>query len=624
MLIKIIIILAVFLFYPPGGAKAAEAKKISLPIVIEYPLLRSMLAARAFPEPGEKITLVHEGGGCVGLSAAQPQISEVNGKVRLEVLIKANAGTPIGGECYTPLEWHGYLVFYQQPTIHPASWQLSFVTEYSEVLDTNRQPAKVAALLWNMIEPQITSYLSGIKIDLLPPVNEIKTFLSPLFPADRRNQTQAMLDSMIPSQIDAGKTSLDISVLLKVASIFAPESSAETEPLSQEQLQRTVSVWEQWDGLLMYLVTNLSRQTLTDNEKRSLIDILLDTRHQFISEMADRTIQHDIVRQQFVRCWQVLSPIFKRHLLQDSELSQSLGYLAFVSSANALLVFDSLGPTLGVEISTAGLVRLMHMLNASPELLQYHRGVNPELQKLFQFQQDDENNSPAAPSSKSAGSSSSGLLKRILWPLYGGTAYAAESVPKFADILKWKVPDGDVADYVRSVGEVLKSSALSVVIKSNVPKARQKMYGKLITAMAWQESCFRQFVVKGEQLTYLLSYNQSSVGLMQVNERIWRGLYDRNRLRWDIRYNARAGCEIAAHYMNKYGLRDAEGAKSINDDTLARLVYAMYNGGPSQYKKFFQRLNKKKFYDSDALFWDKYLLVKAEKVDQVSVCLIGG
>ena len=35
------------------------------------------------------------------------------------------------------------------------------------------------------------------------------------------------------------------------------------------------------------------------------------------------------------------------------------------------------------------------------------------------------------------------------------------------------------------------------------------------------------------------------LGVMQVNKHVWRGFYDIDRLKWDVLYNAGAGCEIA-------------------------------------------------------------------------------
>ena len=600
----------------------ADQQAITLPITIDYPLLRNLLVSEAFPETGEMSTLLNQSDGCTKLTAAKPQIQEKQGLVRLEILIDARVGTSLGGKCFSPAEWQGFLVLDQQPLLNPENWQLTFSPISSQVLRMDRQPAKVASILWNIIEPQVTSHLASIAIDLLPPVSEIKGFLLPLFPEEKKLQTQRMLASMQPAQIEVEQDALTILIRAEVDAVFDPKLDENKQQLSQEDLQRTVALWEKWDTLLVYLVSTLSRQLLNESEKRELINVLLDTRYRFVTEMADRTIQQDIVRQQFVSAWQVLSPIFRRHLLQGEQISQALGYLAFVSSADALLVFDRLGPTLGLEISTAGLARLMRMLNATPDTLEYDRGINPDLQKLFEIQKPVEKESTYAPGNPSQNLSS--FIKNLLMPLMAAPAYAASKTPQFSEIIQWKVPKSNITEYVLKVRELLHQSTTAVIKKSEVPVARQKMFRLLIPAMAWQESCFRQFVVKGKKLTYLISYNQSSVGLMQINERVWRGLYDLGRLRWDIHYNAQVGSEIAARYLNKYALRDTDKAATINDDMLARLIYAMYNGGPSQYKKFLQRHKNNKLYDSDKLFWEKYLLVKSDKVDQVSVCLVGG
>nr|WP_240191643.1 lytic transglycosylase domain-containing protein [Desulfoprunum benzoelyticum] len=146
----------------------------------------------------------------------------------------------------------------------------------------------------------------------------------------------------------------------------------------------------------------------------------------------------------------------------------------------------------------------------------------------------------------------------------------------------------------------------------------------MIPAIAWQESCFRQFVVRDDKLTYLLSYNNSSVGLMQVNTRVWRGVYDLERLRWDIRYNAAAGCEIATLYLKDYALRERKGQKKPDNETIAHLVYAMYNGGPGQYRKYLERQRNGKLYASDKLFQEKFKWVSAADWGKISKCLIGG
>lgn len=594
---------------------------VSLPITVDYMMLRKLLVANSFTEEGESVTLVDKGEGCIQLRLATPHLGEHEGTLRVELSVFAQTGVPIGGSCYSPLSLQGYVVLYQRPVVNPVDWKLSFQTVRSELLNVNRRPAKVAGMVWKFAEPYIAAYLSSIKIDLMPPVRDIKEFVSPLFSPDKKQQVKAMLDSMRPGNIELEPSALYLPVLVDVNSVYDPHERQPSLESDKKTLEQTIALWEQWDDLLVHLITRLAGRSLSEEEKEVLVGVLLESRYRFVSELSDESIQHDIVRKQFLEVWRELAPLFRKYFLQQGETSGLLGYLGFFSSVDALMTLDKLGPTFGVEISTAGLLRLVEMLQVNPSLFYYGSQPNKDLQELFHIQPLKKQLD--APMEEELPPGSSGIFKRMFNALTISTAYAAEKQISMRKILQWKVPKANVSDYIQGVERVLKASTAATLIKEDVPERQQAMFQKLIPAMAWQESCFRQFVVKKRKLTYLLSYNRSSVGLMQVNERVWRGLYDLNRLRWDIHYNAAAGIEIAALYLKRYGLRQEIREKNLDDETMARLLYAMYNGGPSQRMKFFKRLSAKKLYESDELFWEKYQMISAGEVDKVSLCLVG-
>ncbi|MBW2708525.1 MAG: hypothetical protein JRD04_04450, partial [Deltaproteobacteria bacterium] len=56
---------------------------------------------------------------------------------------------------------------------------------------------------------------------------------------------------------------------------------------------------------------------------------------------------------------------------------------------------------------------------------------------------------------------------------------------------------------------------------------------------------------------------------MQVNQWIWRGTYNQKDLRWDIRYNAVAGCEILIRYLKKALSIKTVSGKPLSRDLLA-------------------------------------------------------
>jgi hypothetical protein len=206
-------------------------------------------------------------------------------------------------------------------------------------------------------------------------------------------------------------------------------------------------------------------------------------------------------------------------------------------------------------------------------------------------------------------------------------AEADKSSITFQDIKPWVFSKKNFETYVERVKTLLKEASDGALNESKIEERYHVLYRLVVLSTAWQESCFRQFRIRNRKVTYLLSYNQSSVGLMQVNERIWRGMYDQHHLRWNIRYNAAAGCEILELYLRKYALDKIDkmkGGKTLDTDTLARIVYAMYNGGPGQFEKILKRKKKGTFYPSDKLYFEKYSWVKNRQWKNIRSCLIGG
>jgi hypothetical protein len=109
-----------------SGAGVAVAETVNLPFTIDYPLLRSLVAATAFTEPGEATTVLDEGGGCRRITISAPNYRSKGSHLQFEVKAEARLGTSIGNTCLAPVEWKGYVVFEQRPRIETQSWQLYF------------------------------------------------------------------------------------------------------------------------------------------------------------------------------------------------------------------------------------------------------------------------------------------------------------------------------------------------------------------------------------------------------------------------------------------------------------------------------------------------------------------
>jgi hypothetical protein len=602
------------------SASAAFAKDVVLPLTLDHNLLTSLLLRNGFSGEEKSAAIVGSPEDCTYIRVAEPRFSAAEKLLRLEMRLDIRVGTQLGESCFSPVEWHGYLELLQQPIFDSRTFSLSFQTVDSNLLTLSRQPATIVGFLWSFAKPRVYAHLDKIQFDLAPPVAELHSFVAPLFHEGTDRAARAMLDSMRGGDVHVEEKAVVVELLAEVEEVFEMEDDQAGAELTTEDRQQLILLWETWDAFLVRLLVTMATQPLLPEDRQTLIEVLLDTRYVFIAALERQDLEKDFVRWQFVRAWQQLAPVFRRQLYsQPSE--NSLGYLAFFTAADALAVFDRMGPTLGIEISQQGLLRLAAMLTGKSTVLPYAPQVDKQLRELLQLPPAEEDVKPPEsyddiqiPEEEMEDDPLSLVLDFFI-----RSAHAAES-PKFEDILRWKVPKTNIDEYLTRVRNVLSESSGTLLSRGEIPEQFHEMFKKLIPAMAWQESCFRQFVVKDKKLTYLLSYNQSSVGLMQINERVWRGVYDLNRLRWDIHYNALAGCEIADLYLRKYALKHPDWEKDADMELLSRSVYSMYNGGPGQYRKFLDRERSGKHYRSDLLFYEKLKWVGDEKWEHTSKC----
>ncbi|TKB23783.1 lytic transglycosylase domain-containing protein [Desulfopila sp. IMCC35006] len=606
------------------SASSGFAEKVVLPLTLDHKLLTSLLLHDSFTGTDQSAAIFGLPGDCTYVRIAKPHFSSAGKLLRLEMQLEIRVGLHLGEKCFIPVEWQGYLELLQEPVFDGRTFSLSFRTVNSSLLTLSRQPATVAGFLWRFAKPRVSEYLDQVRLDLAPPITDLRSFLAPLFHAEAQRSTQAMLDSLHGGGVEVKPDGIVVELLTEVQEIFRSKDHLVVTELTGEERQQLLELWDTWDAFLVRLLTTMATESLNPADRQTLIDVLLDTRYAFVAALEQPDIGKDFVRIQFVRAWQQLAPVFRRQLFAQPS-DNSLGYLAFFTAADALAVFDRMGPTLGIEISQQGLLRLAGMLAGKGTTLPYSPHLDKQLRELLQLPPIDEDVKSQddlqeldIPVEEPEDDPFSQVFYFFITPVYGA------SLPAYGDILSWKVPEENVDGYVARVRDVLAENTAAILSRSEILHQFHDMFRKLIPAMAWQESCFRQFIVKNNKLTYLLSSNQTSIGLMQINERVWRGLYDLSRLRWDIRYNALAGCEIADLYLRKYALNHSRWQKNADMQLLAQVVYAMYNGGPGEYQKFLERERNGKKYSSEQLFFEKLQSVDQEKWDRVKDCLVGG
>jgi hypothetical protein len=164
------------------------------------------------------------------------------------------------------------------------------------------------------------------------------------------------------------------------------------------------------------------------------------------------------------------------------------------------------------------------------------------------------------------------------------------------------VNETNVGQYTHDLGALLDAAAASEITDEQPDSALRPTYRVMVRAAAWQESCWRQFVLARGRVSYLES-STHDIGLMQVNRYVWRGFYDIRHLEWDIAYNAGAGSQILVRLM----LRAAGKARSTGDsNALARSAYAAYNGGPNELDRWRRADEPHDKRLIDQAFWQKY------------------
>jgi hypothetical protein len=634
-LITALLILSVPVLFSPIQARAST-KTVSLPISIDYQLLKSIIIKTAYTDPSQSAILLNENDGCMKITISEPSIKEESSQILFETKVRVVAGTFILNNCVLPIEWEGYLALVQKPILD-SKWNLSFHTVDSTLYDKHHRSSKITGVVWDLTKTYVYEYLESITINLAPPVLELKSVLVECYPIDVQAHVKKMLESMRPGKIDPTPRALQIEILSEIAETYHEDKGIERELLSTEELEIFIDTWETWDSFLVHIITSLSKEALSETDRQILLDTLLETRYRFITGLSEGTVERDFVREQFISAWYKLSPIFRNQLGDDP--SKSLfGYLAFFSAADALTALDKISPTMGIEISRNGLIRLARLLSENKSLtLDYSLDVNSELRKVLGLGAPPEASGPVTNMEEieiegeelGFNEDDDSSFKKLILSIMCRSAWAKVDKPAitFKDIIPWVFSKKNFETYVDRVKTLLEEASDNALTDTKIEDRYHDLYRQIVLSTAWQESCFRQFRVRERKVTYLLSYNHTSVGLMQVNERVWRGMYDRQHLRWDIQYNAAAGCEILEIYIRKYTLDRIKKMKvgmTLDDDTFARIVYAMYNGGPGQFEKILKRNIEGTFYSSDKLYFEKYSWVKSNQWANIRKCLIGG
>lgn len=580
----------------------AQTSEVTVPLRLDYQMMQQLMVSQLFSDSGESRELLNDPSGCSELVLSEPALAPLDSRLEVLADLRARVGMGAPGACATMLTWQGRIGVSGRPETRNNGTALGFAPERVWLLDqagqtvTNERMQQIA-------DASVRTLFSRFVVDLAPQLQSVGTLLPEVLPRHSRDQIQALLDTLRLKDLRVTEETLETDIVFTVE-----PASGELPPeraLTEAELARWEERWQLMDSLLVMAVKHYAAETQLQVLRDALLDVLIESRYRLRDALVETPeTGGDVVRDWFLQSWQSLAPVIRRIGLEQPG-QEHLLLFSVIAATDALEALDQLGPNVGLDISADGLRRLARMINddAGDELLQYSGEVDPELRRLLEE------------SLKATPPPSAWRWDFSLFP----KAMAADN----GRLNSWAPQREDLTEYLPQVASLLQSSASTAIAGRDLDPAYAELFRHLVLATAWQESCWRHYVISDDRKLVPLRSGTGDVGLMQVNERVWRGFYSQQQLRWDIAYNSAAGAEVLLDYLVKYAIRKGEHRQPGGLSNLARSAYSAYNGGPSQVARY--RSAKASDYGRkvDALFWEKYQQVAAGNELAVSRCLGG-
>jgi hypothetical protein len=587
-------------------ASPALARPVTVPVQLDAAFIRQALLAQVYTGPEHSARLWDDGSGCNFLLLSDPQVEPRDGRLRIRSAGKARVGTAVGSSCLTLVDWAGTAEIDEEPVLDPALPIVRFRVVDSNLFASDGRK-RVTGTVWDWVKQYVHPRLEAVTIDLNQPLAEVRGLLPLLLPRETAEQTTALLASVTLAAARVTDRGLAIDLRFDVPEVAAVPTAPAPEPtLTAEEVARWEAAWQQWDAFLTFVSKQAASETDAAAHRRALFDVLIEARYDVLWVLRPTSANEpDPVPQLFLKTWTRLAPVL-RDLSLGLPGEGALRYLSFIAAADALRGIQELGPATGLDISADGLRRLARMIapGSTEDPLAYSEAVDPAERDLFGFGPP----LPTPPDNPDVDLS-------WWWP---ARAWADGLADALARLNRWAPTRDEIDQYLPLVHMVLTDATTRTLAKQSLDPRFHQLFGWLVPATAWKESCWRQFVRVRDRLQPMRS-PVGALGMMQVNPRVWRGFYDVRGLSQDIGYNAMAGAEILLHYLRDYAIAKGEHTVTGDIDNLARSTYAMYNGGPGHLTRYRSK-SSKGLQQIDQSFWDKYRAIKSGKINAVAEC----
>ncbi len=581
----------------------APAGELSVPLTIGIEHVERQVAAELGTTQDGGAVLTHD--DCNWIELRDLEVTVAMPRIRVSTAVTATAGTGFFGDSIGPGNWVGRMFVDLAPSVSSDGTAVRLSPESAELRRPDGSSGPMSRPARLLAEELILPRLGEARVDLRDQLAELDGLLASLQPA-ANGKEKARLGG-ISVQPEGIVVSLALGLAPATEMPVGPEA-----PLDQREMAQWERLEDELDGFLTSVISNMAARADDRDLRMELLGVLLDSRLAIARSLAsDDNGRADPVRELFIDSWERLRP--HATTLARSEAvpgARGLGLAAFVAGSDAIRALDAMGPGHGIEISRDGLRRLARLLladDAPAAFTPLPLAVDDDLRTLFFPGMD------AAPSS-----GHDGMASRW-WQWLVPAAYAADPSP--AEALRGMLPRlSGLDDYLGVVSSLLEETVHAHLDgDTRLPVQYRDTLDPLVRATAWKETCWRHYLDNADPPSVIRS-PVGAVGMMQINVRVWRGVYDMARLEADVAYNVNAGIEILEHYLVDYAIRRREHEQPGGADNLVRATYAAYNGGPGQMPRYRRDTTPARLQQIDQAFWRAYEQMKQERWPDVGSC----
>ncbi|MCK7502733.1 MAG: hypothetical protein MZV70_00625 [Desulfobacterales bacterium] len=539
-------------FLHPAAVHAAR-QTVSIPLSIDYPFLQSVFVRQAFTQPGERAVPLDTAGGCSRIELWNPTVGPVESLIQLASnTVGIQAGLPrLQGTCLKMAEWEGAIEVLQQVIFDQAKGRLGVETKgFRPSAPTGSR----SALTRILSGPDPTSSVRSLHEQGEPRSGDADQGNSEhpaefALPGSPGEKAGSRVSTLRVGQVQVKQEGILVDLLMDVWRHRSRRGGPAPGPATPADLAGLTKVWEDGDSFAVSLIESLIGQPVTRagegrcpwrrssmpatgslrrlKRERPITDSSCVSSRRtggssalFSGVYAIEAVVPSIPR---VTCPSLPSPILSLH---SGASGPGLG--SCHPTAKGCSIFRDCCGDRGTEPVLEYTSGVNTGLRPFFGLRRRHRGTPgflPDVTEMDLTEFFPEDATPAAAGHAEIAPCACPDGKGVSAKRRGGD----EAVDP-DDRRNGELPRRGEADPRPVVGggrpQDRHRFRLSAPVSASCPQA---------TAWLGAESCWRQFLGTENEVRPIVSYNQTSVGLMQINERVWRGIYRPDNLRWNTR-----------------------------------------------------------------------------------------